>query len=96
MLSGDESGAIVSTRSRKGRSWASILSLIGGQLGDTLVEGVVVELREVTVVVEVVMLSRHNDELLQRRMFVVYSCVDESSMLWWLVKNKTPRRCLCV
>ena len=72
---------------------------MGGQVGDALVEGVVVELREVIVVVEVVVLSRHDDELLQRRLFVlgvVYSCVDEGCMLWWFVKNKTPRRYACV
>jgi hypothetical protein len=43
-LSGDDSGAIVSTRSREGRRWASILSLMVGQIRDALVEGVVVEL----------------------------------------------------
>lgn len=72
---------------------------MGGQVRDALVEGVVVELREVIVVLEIVVLTRHDDELLQRTMFVlgvVYSCVDEGCMLWWFVKNKTPRRCLCV
>lgn len=79
-LSGDDSGAMVSTTSREGRRRASMLSLMIGQVRDALVEGVVVELREVFLLLGVVVRSRHDDKLLQRRMFllgVVYSCGNE-------------------